>query len=174
MEEHTVDQAVATPQEPEVNTPQEPEVNTPQEPEVNKPQESDVNTPQELAVSTPPNPEIKKPRARERMDGLGSTATRKLLAVLQSDDRKHDAATKESLRRAFNPMEVASINDAKATIKMSDDDGYSVLSKCKIGSAVMLPYILNPVWKVSYTRHHKQMFMLTIVKGWLRQQSTIG
>jgi hypothetical protein len=45
---------------------------------------------------------------------------------------------------------------------MTDDESYEILAKCKIGSAVMLPYILNPQWKVGPDVHeHEQMFILT-------------
>lgn len=54
---------------------------------------------------------------------------------------------KEHIKEVFQPMEDASMNSAKPTLEMSDDDSYSILSKCKIGSAVMLPFVLDPQWK---------------------------
>jgi hypothetical protein len=87
---------------------------------------------------------------------LGSAAGRfnssaDLIEELDSAQPTDQEATikhiKEHIKEVFEPMEAAAMNSAKPTLEMSDDDGYSILLKCKIGSAVMLPFILDPQWK---------------------------
>lgn len=95
--------------------------------------------------------------------GLTAAGAQKLRNDLASHDRQNDVKIKERLGRAFQGLDVADMNASPTTITMSDDDSYGVLSRCKIGSAVMLPYILDPQWKVSPVRaDHKQMCMLTV------------
>jgi hypothetical protein len=108
-------------------------------------------------------PPVGEPPRPSRIAGLDAASTKDLMATLQSNDRDHDDATREKVKKAFEPMDVAIFSDPTAVVRMSDDDGYSTLSKCKIGSAVMLPYCLNPQWKVSHDPcGHKQMFMLIV------------
>ena len=79
---------------------------------------------------------------------IGPTTGKKdLISELQSAQPADKEAIIQHIEAVFQPIDDAGSNSAKADIEMTDDDGYSVLSKCKIGSAVMLPYILDPQWK---------------------------
>jgi hypothetical protein len=102
--------------------------------------ETDVGPETEQNVVVPG----RRSRAQVRRD---ESATG-LIEALNSADSANKAAIVTKLDNVFEPMAAASMNSATSVIDMSDDDGYSILSKCRIGSAVMSPFILDPQWKV--------------------------
>ena len=86
------------------------------------------------------------PKSRIDYSGLSPESANRLMVQLRSNAHDHDEQTKQELHKAFEPLGIGRVLDSYS--KMSDDQSYQILSKCKIGSAVMLPYILNPQWKV--------------------------
>jgi len=123
-------------------------------PPTTHPQSPDAANNPPTSNDTPPTsndtPPSSKPPAPPRLHAGGITrqGAARLKEALQSDTRVPDRDTRALIRTAFYPMAMAAVNSAKSEIPMSDDDNYKILNRCKIGSAVMLPYILNPQWKV--------------------------